>query len=234
MPMPSSNQETADVAAALNRLSAAMEQLQARYDVADRANRRMRIALLVILIILGGATYKALAPIADELSALPQIMSKVLPGLRTSTLDPETAAAERQRLMESLSPEGRARIESFEDQQQWISDYIAATEGFDPGATIALFLSQMAESVQVMPDLYAEVRSMIDEVRIMNNEMRAMNEKMSSIPLLAREVGGMHEQMRALPVLATDVKGMHFYMSIMAKDVDATMGEAGRMMPWNW
>ena len=40
--------------------------------------------------------------------------------------------------------------------------------------------------------------------------------------------------MTSLPVLASDVKDMHFYMSIMAKDLDSTMGEAGRMMPWNW
>jgi hypothetical protein len=136
--------------------------------------------------------------------------------------------------MAALSPERRAVVERFEENQKWVSDYIAASQDFDPGATIALFLSDMAESVKVMPELHAEVRSMTDQVLDMNSEMRTMNERMSSIPVLAREVSGMHERIRALPVLATDVKGMHFYTSIMAKDVDATMGEAGRMMPWNW
>ncbi len=117
---------------------------------------------------------------------------------------------------------------------QWVSDYIAVTDSFDPGATIALFLSNMAESIEVMPDLYAEVRSMTEEMRSMNDEMQTMNGKMSAIPVLATEVRGMHAQMTALPVLASDVKSMHFYMSIMAKDLDSTMGEAGRMMPWSW
>ena len=232
--MSDSNEDASQVAAALHRLSAAMEQLQARYDAAERANRRVRIAMLVVLLLLGAALYRTLVPVADQFAKLPQIISQALPVLRPAKLDPEIAAAERQRLMEALSPEQRARIEIFERDQQWVSDYIAASEGFDPGATIALFLSNMAGSVAVMPDLHAEVRTMSDEVRSMNNEMRTMNGKMSSIPVLAAEVQGMNGKMSALPVLANDVKGMHFYMSTMARDVDSTMGEAGRMMPWNW
>lgn len=232
--MSTSNDDPSEVADALNRLSTAMEQLQARYDSSERANRRVRIALIVVLVLLGGATYKALSPIADQLGTLPQMISQVLPGLKTTTLDPDAAAAERQRLMESLSSEERARVETFEEDQQWVSDYIAASEGFDPGATIALFLSQMAESVKVMPDVLAEVRSMTDEVHSMNNEMHTMNDKMNALPVLASEVQGMHAQMGALPVLATEIKGMHFYMSVMARDMDSTMGEAGRMVPWNW
>lgn len=228
--MSTSNQDPSEVVDALNRLSAAMEHLQTRYDASERANRRVRIVLIIIFVLLGGMMYKAIHPISDQVSALLQI----LPGLKKVPLDAETAAAERQQLMEELSPERRARVEKFEEHQQWVSDYIAASQDFHPGATIALFLSDMAESVKVMPELYTEVRAMTDQVRVMNNEMHTMNEKMSSIPVLATEVRGMHEQMRALPVLASDVKGMRFYMSIMAKDVNSTMGEAGRMMPWTW
>ena len=228
------NQEAAQVADALNRLSGAMEQFAARYDATERANRRVRVAVILVLIFLGGVMYKTLAPVAEQLGALPQIVSQALPALRPVKLDPEAAAAERRRLMEVLPPEQRARIEIFEREQQWVSDYIAATEGFDPGATIALFLSNMAESVEAMPEMSAAVSSMTDHVRVMNQELQIMNKKMSSIPVLAAEVKGMHTQMTALPVLATDVKGMHFFMSVMAKDLDSTMGEAGRMMPWNW
>ena len=232
--MSTTNNESTQVAEALDRLSAAMETLQSRYDATQRAHRQLRIALVVALIFLAGATYKALSPLAAQLGALPQIISQALPGSRKTTLNPDEAAAKRQRLMQALSPEKRAQIEAFEKDRQWISDYIAATRNFDPGATIALFLSNMADSVAVMPDLYTELRSITKEVRVMNSEMHTMNNKMSSIPVLATEVQGMHAQMTSLPVLATDVKGMHFYMSIMAKDLDSTMGEAGRMMPWTW
>ena len=225
--MPTSNENPSQVADALNRLSVAMEQLQARYDATERANRRVRIALIVVLIILGGATYKVISPVVDQLSTLPQMISQVLPRFKRTSLDPEVAATERKRLMEALSPEQLERVEDFEQDLQWLSDYIAAYEDFDPGATIALFLSNMASSVEVMPDLFAEVRAM-------NDELRTMNGKMDALPVLATDIQGMHAQMGALPVLATEVKGMHFYMSVMARGMDSTMGEAGRMMPWNW
>jgi len=233
--MVNSNDDPSEVADALNRLSTAMEQLHARYDSAERANRRVRIALIVALLLLGGAIYKVVSPIADQLGTIPQMISQALPGLKMTTLDPDAAKAERQRFMESLSAAERAQVDTFEKDLKWVSDYIATSEVFDPGATIALFLSQMAESVKVMPALLAEVHSMTDEVRSMNNEMYAMNDKMNALPVLASDVQeGMHAQMSALPVLATEVKGMHFYMSLMARDVDSTMGEAGRMMLWNW
>ena len=232
--MSTTNNESSQIAEALDRLSITMEKVQARYDAIERTRRRVRIALAVALAFLAVTTYKALSPLAAELGALPQIISQALPGLRKTTLNPDEAAVERARLMQALSPESRARIEVFEKDQQWVSDYIAATDNFNPGATIALFLSSMADSVAVMPGLYAELRTMTEEVRLMNSEIHTMNDKMNSIPVLATSAQGMQEQMAALPVLATDVKGMHFYMSIMAKDLDSTMGEAGRMMPWKW
>ena len=44
----------------------------------------------------------------------------------------------------------------------------------------------------------------------------------------------MNAQMTALPVLATEMKAMNFHMSVMSRSMDSTMGEGGRMMPWNW
>ncbi len=230
--MPASNNESSQVAEALDLLSTAMETLQVRYDAAERAHRQVRIVLVVVLLFLAGATYKIISPLAEQLGTLPEMISHALPGLRTKPLNDEEAVAERQRLMQSLSPEKRARIEAFEKDQRWVSNYIAATENFNPGATIALFLSNMSESVKIMPDLYNELRFMTEEVRTMNNEMRTMNEKMSYIPVLATEVQEMNAKMTALPALASDVKGMHFYMSTMAKDLDSSMGKAGRMIPW--
>lgn len=231
--MPVSNNESSQVAEALDRLSTAMETLQVRYDATERAHRKVRIALVVVLLFLAGATYNIISPLAAQFGTLTEMVSHAFPGLKTKPLNHEEAVAERQRLIQVLSPEKRARIEAFEKERRWISNYIAATENFNPGATIALFLSNMSESVKVMPGLYNELRVMTEEVRIMNNEMRTMNEKMSYIPVLATEVQGMNTKMAALPVMASDVKGMHFYMSIMAKDLDSSMGKAGRMIPWN-
>ena len=230
--MPTSNNESSQVAEALDRLSAAMEALQIRYDATERAHRRRRIALMVVLIILAGVTYKTLSPVVEQLSSLPKLISQALPGSRAADLNPDAAKVERQRLMQMLSPEERARIEVFEKERQWISDYIAVTDHFNAGATIALFLSNMSESMKVMPGMHAEVRSMAEEVRKMNGEMHSMNDKMNSIPVLATEIQGMRALMTPLPGMAADIKGMHFYMSSMAWDLDSSIGKAGRMLPW--
>lgn len=232
--MSHTDQGTPEVAEALVRLSLAMENLQTRYEASERANRRTRMAIVVALLAMVFLMYRTVSPIAEQIGTIPQIIAQALPGARPLQLDPAEASRERQRLMDALSPDELARIEAFEKDQKWISDYIAASDNFDPGATIALFLSSMAQSVETMPALYTEVRSMTEAVHFMSNEMRVINEKLSSVPALAQDVHGMHNQMTALPLLANDVKGMHFYMSVMAKDLDATMGEAGRMMPWNW
>jgi len=225
--MLTASEEQTQIADAMNNLAAAMERLQNRYDAAQRANRRARVALFFAsLIILGGAGYWALTPVARMIYALaPQTLAQ---------LDPEAAEEERKRLKELLSPEERAQIEEIEVQVKWVSDYLKVFTGFDAGASITLFLAQMSSSVQVMPAMYAEVRSMKQEIETINEEMSLMNAKMSSLPVMARDVQGMNAKLDALPILATDVKGMHAQMGVMAAGMDSTMGRAGRMMPWNW
>jgi SpoVK/Ycf46/Vps4 family AAA+-type ATPase len=198
--MPASNGEHDQVAAALSRLAIVMEQLQQRYDAAERANRRIRIVLIVVLILLGGVAYQALSPVAKLIGVVAQA--------RPEPLDSATAAARREELLKMLPPDDRARIERFEEHQRWVSNYLAANPDFHPGAAIAMVLSQMAQSVEVMPRMHAEVSAM-------THEMRSMNAKMN-----------------ALPLMASDIHGMHGRMSVMAAGVDSTMGRAGRMFPW--
>jgi len=225
--MSTASEEQTQIADALNNLAAAMERLQNRYDAAQRANRRARAALFfAAVIVLGGAGYWALTPVARMISVLaPQSLAR---------LDPEAAEEQRIRLKERLSPEDRAQIEEFEVEVKWVHDYLEVFADFDAGASITLFLAQISSSVRAMPEMYAEVRSMQQEMRRINEEMSLMNAKMGSLPVMARDVQGMNVKLDALPILATDVKGMHAQMGVMAAGMDATMGRAGRMMPWNW
>ena len=223
--MPSSRDEQQQVADALNNLAAAVDHMQLRYDAAQRANRRMRVALFfATLIILGGAIYLTLSPLVD---LLPRIAPQ-----RMADVDPEAAEAERQRLIASLPAEERSRIERFEEQIKWVSDYMDVYTDFRPGAAITLFLAKMNDSVQVMPAMYAEVRSMQQEMQSIDHEIRTMNEKMDALPALANDVQGMNGKMNALPILATEVQGIHAQMAVMSTNMDSTMGRAGRMMPW--
>ncbi len=225
--MPTPSDEKTQVADALSRLAAAMEHMQTRYEATQRANRRARVALSVAtLIILGGAIHLALSPVADLLPLIaPQRMADV---------DPEAAEAERQRLIASLPAEERVRIERFEEQVNWVSEYMDVYTDFRPGAAITLFLAQMSDSVQVMPAMYAEVRAMKQEMQSIDHQIRTMNEKMEALPVLANDVQGMNGKMNALPILATEVQGIHGQVAVMSANMDSTMGRAGRMMPWSW
>ena len=228
--MPDPDPQSSEVADALNRLSHAMEQLQSSYASSQRANRRIRLALVVVLVLIGGAVYHVTSPILELAEQIPQL----IPQLRKAELDPEEAMAERQRLLEKLSSEHQESIQKFEERLNWLASYLDVYPDFSAGAAVSLFLSEMSSSISVMPELYEEVRTMNAEVKAMNNELRTMNGKMDALPLLSADVRGMNAQMNALPVLATEVKAMNFHMSVMSRGMDSTMGEAGRMMPWNW
>lgn len=223
--MATPTEEQAQIANALNNLATAMEQMQIRNDAAQRANRRLRVALFfTMLIFLGGAGYWALAPVVTLTSSLaPRSLA---------SLEPEAAKAEQIRLKELLSPEDRAQVEEFEAQIKWVYDYMEVFADFDAGAAITLFLAQMSSSVEVMPAMYAEVRSMKQEMQSINNQIESMNEKMDALPLLANDVLGMNGKMNALPILAIEVQGIHRRMDVMSVNMDSTMGRAGRMMPW--
>jgi len=111
--MPTSDREPDHVTEALNRPKAALEQLQGRYEASQRAVRRIRIALIVVLILLGGAAHQALSPAVKLLGKLAQS--------RPPALDPAVPAAQRDQLLRMLPPDERARIEWFEERQRWVS-----------------------------------------------------------------------------------------------------------------
>ena len=221
--MTASEHEASQVADALNRLSMAMERIQASYEATQRANRRMRVALLAVLVLLGVAAYQVFSPLAEVMARAPKVIEKLSP----AAIDPEVAEATRKELLATLPPKQRAGFEQFEEEHRFLTDYLGAYPDFKPGVTIALFLSQMAESVKVMPAMY-------DAVRSMEREIGTMNVKVNALPVLANDVQAMNAKMTSLPMLAGEVQGMNVKMSVMAAGMDSTMGRTGRMMPWSW
>jgi prefoldin subunit 5 len=226
MNIPASD-DLSEVANALNRVASAVERLSAENAAVHRANRRLRLGLVIALVcLLGGVGYMAFAPLA-------QLFDEVLQP-KLAAVDPERAAAERQRLLAMLPQDRQARIVSFEQHMDWVRRYLNASADFDAGAAVTYFLADMGSSVSVMPAMYAEVRSMNEEIRRIDGEIQAMNTKMQALPVLTTEVQAMNAKMGALPMMANDVQGMHAQISIMAAGMDSTMGRAGRMFPFSW
>lgn len=213
--MPHSNNESAQIAEALNRLGIAMEQLQERYDAGQRAGRRVRIALIIALLLLGGAAYQLLSPVAEQLSTIPHLITQAFPRLKQPAINTAAEEQKKQQLLEMLSSDERSRIMRFERQQKWLSQYLAVNPDYHPGAAVALHLAQMADSVMVMPKLYEEVKTMNHNIHTITRELQTMNDKM-----------------KVMPILAADINEIKFYISIMTRDVNSSMGKAGRIIPW--
>lgn len=202
--------DPAQTASAIAGLTAALQRFEACYETARRAERRLRLGLfLSTLVILGGAVVVTLATTTGFLAQLAPP--------RIAQSDPAAAQARHQRLLASLPAEEHARLQKFEAQIKLVREYVVVSPNFDTGAAVALVLSHMSSSVDVMPELYRVVATMADDIHAINSRMAAMDRKMD-----------------ALPVLATEVQGMRGQMAIMAAGVDSSMGRAGRMMPWNW
>jgi hypothetical protein len=144
------------------------------------------------------------------------LLSQFVPS-RIAQSDPAAAQQRREQLLANLPAEERARLEMFEAQVRLVREYVEVSPDFDSGAAVALVLSNMSRSVEVMPEIHDAVAAMADDTRAISARMAAIDHKME-----------------ALPVLATEVQQMRGQMSVMAAGVDSTMGRAGRMLPWNW
>lgn len=208
--MSNPTDDQAQMSAAIRELTASLRRFEARYEAARRSERRLRIGLVFsTLLILGGGIYLGFIATTD-------FVAQIAPP-RVAQIDPEAALERRAQLLASLEPAERARLEQFEAQTALVREYVQVSPEFNAGATVALVLSSMSRSVEVMPALYRVVAEMADDMRAMNARLAEMDRKMD-----------------ALPVLATQVQGMRGEMAIMAASVDSTMGRAGRMLPWNW
>lgn len=108
------------------------------------------------------------------------------PGATTAPPQPVLSAPSptREQLLAALAPDQRTRIEEFEQQVGWLSQYMRSSPQFDAGAAIALFLANMSRSMDSVPKMYAE--------------MQVMNAKMNALPVLANEVAGMHAKMAVI------------------------------------
>lgn len=214
---------------ALNRLSSSLEQLEHRYQASQRANYRFKILLIMLFFITAVATYQAVSPVLETIKQLPH----VFPQLRSAAAhNPGLLVKKKQQLMQSLSQKEIRQIEQFEKKQQWMSDYLALNPDFQFSATMALFLSQMSQSVQVMPDLYAEMKLMTQEMQSIRSEMQDINKKMSTLPQMANDMRVMNHQMTALPVMSENIKGMNIHIYRISEDLNDSIGKVGRVLPW--
>lgn len=145
--------------------------LEATQQVLQRRMALQTIALLVA----------ALVAIISVASARPDT---------TTSIDAEApimavaALSERDRLLQGLPPAERMRVETFEAQVKWLSEYMSASPDFNAGAAIALFISNMANDMAAVPQMHQEMLTMSTRMAAlpaMVLEMQAINAKLAVI-----------------------------------------------------
>ena len=150
--MANTSEDLTETLQAMSRLAAAMEQLPARYDAVQRANRRLRIALVIFtlilvrtyaadnLILVGGAGYITFASVAQLLGQLSTMAQRLGHASKRNlaAISQQQAEAERKRLLDTLPNDRREKIAAFQQHLHWIRQYLNTSRcrphrGLPPG-----------------------------------------------------------------------------------------------------
>ena len=120
----------------------------------------------------------------------------------------QSSAAKRKALIAQLPEEQRQGVEEFQQRVEWVSQYMQTWDEEQAGAVVAPMLSRIAGSMDAVPQ--------------MHQEMKTMNSLMKSIPIVAVEMQRMNANISLITA----------NMGVMTHNMDSTMGRMGRWAPW--
>ena len=197
--MQTSNEQLAEMQQAIGLLARTLAQTETRHQ---RAMRRQQWFLIAIAAILATTFYlgRGGAPTAFAQSGMPTAAKP--------QIDPQAREAMRATLKAQLPEEQQRKLVEFEQQVQWISQYMQTWDEGQAGAVVALMLSRIGDNMDAVPE--------------MRDEMHVMNGLMRSMPTVAGEMQRMNANIAVITA----------NMGVMTHNMDSTMGRMGRWMPW--
>lgn len=107
-----------------------------------------------------------------------------------------------------LTAEDQRIVDQLDRRLSRVKGILSESREFDTQAATVLFLNEIAEALEHLPQMHAQMRATNDEIRRMNY------------------------MMTALPVLAWDLHQVNQKVGLMAWDINRTMGRMGGMMSW--
>lgn len=198
--MPTTNQQLDEMHQTVRQLVQTLAQTEARHE---RAMRRQRWNFVVFVMLLGLAFYMTNDPGAALFAEVPAQSPP-----QAETLDPESRAKMREELIKVLPDEKRQRLDRFEQEVNWVSQYMQTWDQGMEGAVVALMLYKMSNSMESVPQMF--------------EQMKVMNSIMTAMPLMATEMQRINANMSLITA----------NMGVMTRNMDSTMGRMGRSMPW--
>ncbi len=201
--MQTTNQQLNEMHRTVQQLVQTFAQTEARHE---RAMRRQRWFFLLVAVPLVLAFYMTKEPSATVFAQAPVQFPP--PTVQTANLDPETRATMREELIKGLPDDKRQKLHRFEQEVNWVSQYMQTWDKGMEGAVVALMLYTMSNNMESVPQ--------------MHDQMKVMNSLMTAMPMMATEMQRMN----------ANISVMSANMSVMTRDMDSTMGRMGRAMPW--
>jgi hypothetical protein len=198
--MQTTNEQLNEMQQTVRQLSRTLAQTEARHE---RTMRRQRWLLLLAAMLFAVAFHMTRSPGATAFAQVPAQLTS-----QTAQPDPQTRAAKRETLIEQFPEETRQRLAEFEQQVEWLSQYMQTWDEGQAGAVVALMLKRIGDNMDAVPK--------------MHQEMQVMNSLMNSMPIVATEMQRMNANMSVITA----------NMGVMTHNMDSTMGRMGRSMPW--
>lgn len=201
--MQTTNEQFTEMHQTVRQLAQTLAQAEVRHD---RTMRRYRLLWLGIM-----AQFVAILYISGGSGPTTFAQTDPQYEMPTAQLDPQSPSAQREALKARLPEEMRQRLAGFEQQVEWVSQYMQTWDEGQAGAVVALMLHRIGNNMDAVPK--------------MHQEMKTMNSLMSSMPIVATEMQRMNSNMSVITA----------NMGLMTHNMDSTMGRMGRMgrwMPW--
>ncbi len=129
-------------------------------------------------------------------SFIPAYSLAEAPGLSqhlTSQLGTEDRAAQRARLLAMLPADKQHQLESFEREVAWVTGYMQTWDQGQAGAVVALMLFKMAQSMNTMPS--------------MDQQMRTMSGQMGALPAIVAELAQINAKMHVITTTMDSTMG---------------------------
>jgi len=141
----------------------------------QRLRSRATVVALVFLLAIGGWLV---------LPAFSAAQSHKLPAAPSAPLSRDEQAVRRAELIAAL-PAGKQReLENFEREVDWLNSYMQTWDEGKAGAVVAIMLFRMAQSMDTMPS--------------MEQQMRTMSGQMGALPAIVAELNQINAKMHVI------------------------------------
>jgi len=196
--MQTTSEQLTEMHQTVQQLLRKLELTEARHE---RASRRYRLLWLGIMALV-------VAVLSMSIGSGPTALAQTEPQQGMSAAQLQSSMAKRKALIAQLPEEKRQKMEEFQQQVDWINQYMQTWDEEQAGAVVALMLSRIGDNMNAVPK--------------MHQEMKTMNSLMKSMPIVAIEMQRMNANMSLITA----------NMGVMTHNMDSTMGRMGRWMPW--